>query len=150
MSAAKDEAENGQLDFESEEGDTGQKDLEEDENQQVEEDDVPPPRLGQLNGDDESESTVVNNTNLRHNGEHMEELASDEQGSIQATRPALGRPSSADGSLSIPDDTPSVQVWLLRVLALSILSDSVRAREHHLHRAEASVYPAMAQVRLPL
>lgn len=150
MSAAKDEAENGRLDFESEEGDAGEKDLEEGENDQAEEDDVPPPRLGQLNGDDESESTAVNNNSLRHNGEHMEELASDQQGSIQATRPELGRPSSADGSLSIPDDTPSVQVRVLRVFALAIFSDSVRARERHLRRAEAPVYQAMAQVRRPL
>ena len=80
----------------------------------------------------------------------MEESASDEQGSIQATCPELGRPSSADGSLSIPDDTPSVQVRVLRVFALAIFSDSVRARERHLHHAEASVYQAMSQVRLPL
>lgn len=115
MSAAKDEAENGQLDFESEEGDTGEKDLEEDENDRAEEDNIPTPRLGQLNGDEESESTVVDNNGLRHNGEQMGELASEVQGSIQATRPELGRSSSADGSLSIPDDTPSVQVRALRI-----------------------------------
>ena len=115
MSAAKDEAENGQLHFESEEGDTGERDLEENENDQAEEEEVPTPRLGQLNGDGESESTAVNNNSLRHNGEQMDELASEVQGSIQATRPELGRPSSADGSLSIPDDTPSVQVRALRI-----------------------------------
>lgn len=128
MSAAKDEAEKGQLDFESEEGDTRENDLEEDENDQAEEDDVPTPRLGQLNGDEESESTAVTNNSLRRNGEQMGELGSEIQGSLLATRPELGRPSSADGSLSIPDDTPSVQVRALRVFERSSLSDSVRAQ----------------------
>ncbi len=128
MSAAKDEADNGPLDFESEEGDTGEKDLEEDGSDQVEEDDVPTPRLGQFNGDEESESTAVNNNSLRHNGERIAESANKVQDSIQATRPELGRPSSADGSLSIPDDTPSVQVRALRVFAPNFPSDRVRAQ----------------------
>ena len=128
MSAAKDEAENGQLDFESEEGDTKGRAEEEDGNDQAEEDDVPNPRLGQMNGDDESESTAVNSNNLQHDGEQVRKSASEVRGSIQATRPELGRPSSADGSLSIPDDTPSVQVRALRVFALSFFSDSVRAQ----------------------
>ena len=128
MSAAKDEAENGQPHFESEDGGTEERDLEEDENDQAEERDVPTPRLGQLNGDEESESTAVSDNSLRHNGEQVGESAGKVQGSTQATRPELGRPSSADGSLSIPDDTPSVQVRALRVFALSSLSDSVRAQ----------------------
>ena len=114
MSAAKDEAENGQLDLESEEGDTREKKLEEDENHQAEEDDVPTSRLDQLNGDEESESTAVNDDKLQYNGEQVGSSAGGVQGSMQATRPELGRPSSADGSLSIPDDTPSVQVRSLR------------------------------------
>ena len=150
MSAVKDEAENGQLDFESEEGYTAKQGLEEDEDEQADEDDAPTPSLGQVNGDEEGKSTSVNNNSLRHNGEQMEKLASEVQGSIQATRPELGRPSSADGSLSIPDDTPSVQVRALRVFTLSFVSDSIRAQERHLRHAEASVYQAMAQVRLPL
>ena len=128
MSAAKDEAENGRLDFESEDGDAGEKDLEEGENDQAEEDDVPPQRSGQLNGDEESENTAVNDNSLRHNGEKEGASARETQGSIQATRPELGRPSSADGSLSIPDDTPSIQVRVLRTFALGSFSDIFRAQ----------------------
>lgn len=126
MSAAKDEAENGQLDFESEEGDTRGKFLEEDENHQAEDDDVSPPRLDQLNGDEESDSTAVNDDKLRYNGQQVGGSAGRVQGSMQATRPELGRPSSADGSLSIPDDTPSVQVRALRDFALGSFSHSIR------------------------
>ena len=128
MSAAKDEAENGQLDFESEEGDTGEKDLEEDENHQAEEDDILPLRSRQPNGDEESETTAANDNSLRHNGEKRGESAGGVHGSMQATRPGLGRPSSADGSLSIPDDTPSVQVRALPIFTLSAFSDNVRAQ----------------------
>ena len=119
MSAAKDEAENGQLDSETEEEDKREADLVEHETDQAEEDHVPTRRLGQLNGDEKSKSTTVNSNRLRHNGEQIGEVGSEEQGSMQATRPELGGPSSADGSLSIPDDTPSVQVRVLRVFALS-------------------------------
>ena len=90
MSAAKDEAENGPLDFESEEGDTGEKDLEKDEDDQAEEDDVPTPRLRQLNGDEESESTAVNNNSLRQNGERMAEVANEVQGSLQGYSSRVG------------------------------------------------------------
>lgn len=128
MSAAKDEAENGQLDSGSDEEDKREEGLVEDEADQAEENDVPTGRLGQLNGDEKSKSTAVNNNSLRHNGEEMAELGSEEQGLIQATRPDLGRPSSADGSLSIPDDTPSIQVRALRVFSLSSFFDSVRAQ----------------------
>ena len=119
MSAAKDEAENGQLDSESEEEDKREEDLVEHETNQAEEDDVPTRRLRQLNGDEKSKSTAVNNNSLGHSGEQIAELGSNEYGSIQATRPGLGRPSSADGSLSTPDDTPSIQVRALRVFPLS-------------------------------
>ena len=128
MSAAKDEAKNGQLDFESEEGDTGEKDLEEDENRQAEEDDILPLTSRQLNGDEESENTAASDNSFRHNGEKRGELAGEMQGSMQATRPGLGRPSSADGSLSIPDDTPSVQVRALAIFTLSAFFDDFRAQ----------------------
>ena len=128
MSAAKDEAENGQLDFESEEGDTGEENLEEDENHQAEEDDVPPLRSRQLNGDEEGENTIANDTGLRYNGEKGGKSASEVQGSMQATRLELGRPSSADGSLSIPDDTPSVQVRALPMFTLCSFCDNFRAQ----------------------
>ena len=128
MSAAKDEAENGQLNFESEEGDTGEKDLEEDENHQAEEDDLPPVRLRQLNGDEESGNTAANDKSPRHNGGKWGVPAGEVQGSVQATRPELGRPSSADGSLSIPDDTPSVQVRAPPIFTLGPFSDNFRAQ----------------------
>ena len=128
MSAAKDEAENGQLDSGSDEEDKREEDFVEDEADQAEENDVQIRGLGHLNGDEKSESTAVNNNSLRHNGEQMAEFGSEEQGSIQATRPKLGRPSSADGSLSTPDDTPSIQVRTLRVSPLCFYSDSIRAQ----------------------
>ena len=39
---------------------------------------------------------------------------------IRASPPEIGRPSSADGSLSIPDDTPSHQVYRRRILRVPI------------------------------
>ena len=128
MSAAKQEAENGQLDSGSGEEDKKEEDLVEDKADQAEENDVQTRGLGQLNGVEKSKSTAVNNNSLRRNGEQMAELESEEQGSIQATRPELGRPSSADGSLSTPDDTPSIQVRALRVSPLCSYFDSVRAQ----------------------
>ena len=128
MSAAKDEAEDGQFDSGSDGDDKREEDLGEDEGDQAEGNDVPTRRLGQLNGDEKSKSTAVNNNSIRHNGEEMADLGSEEQGLIQATRPDLGRPSSADGSLSIPDDTPSIQVRALRVFSLGGLFDSFRAQ----------------------
>ena len=128
MSAAKDEAENGQLDSRSEEEDKREGDLVEDEADQAEENDVQTRGLGHLNGDEKSKITAVNSNNLRHNGEQMADFENEEQGSIQATRPEFGRPSSADGSLSTPDDTPSIQVRVLRVFPLCPQFDSVRAQ----------------------
>lgn len=128
MSAAKDEAENGQLDSGSEEEDQREEDLVEDEADQAEENDVQIRGLGQLNGDEKSKRTAVNDNSLQRNGEQMAELGSEEQGAIQATRPELGRPSSADGSLSTPDDTPSIQVRALRVFPLRSYFNSVRAQ----------------------
>ena len=127
MSAAKDEAENGQLDSGSEEEDKREGDLVEDEADQAAENDVQTRGLGHLNGDEESKIAAVNSNSLRHNGEQMAEFGNEEQGSIQATRPELGRPSSADGSLSTPDDTPSIQVRALRLFPLCSYIDSVRA-----------------------
>ena len=128
MSAAKDEAENGQLDSGSEEEDKREGDLVEDEADQAAENDVQTRGLGHLNGDEESKIAAVNSNSLRHNGEQMAEFGNEEQDSIQATRPELGRPSSADGSLSTPDDTPSIQVRVLRLFPLCSYIDSVRAQ----------------------
>lgn len=114
MSAAKDEAENGPLDVDSEEGDTGEKPLVEDESDQVQEEDIPTPRLGRINGiEEEDDSIATSLEGFRGNGGQTQDFGSEDSASIQATRPDLGRPSSADGSVSIPDDTPSVQVRLL-------------------------------------
>ena len=122
MSAVKDEAENGPLDVDSEEGDTGEKPLVEDENDQVQEDDIHTPRLGQPNGiEEEDDSIATSLEGFRGNGGQTQDFGSEDSASIQAIRPDPGRLSSADGSVSIPDDTPSAQVRLLSARHNSLL-----------------------------
>ena len=110
MSAAKDEAGNGQSGLESEEEDTGEKPLVEDESDLAQEDELPIPRLGQPNGAEEEDSLALDLDGFRDDRGRVQGFESPDSGSIQAPGPGPGRPSSADGSLSIPDDTPSVQV----------------------------------------
>lgn len=59
--------------------------------------------------EEEQEDTSLNaaGTSFRSYERHDLDMQGD---SSLASSPALGRPSSADGSLSIPDDTPSIQV----------------------------------------
>ena len=74
---------------------------------------------------EEERSTASGVHTPLNNGTHL----SDQRLSIshisRDSTPEIGRPSSADGSLSIPDDTPSVQVskaYTIRFLSSSILS----------------------------
>lgn len=57
-------------------------------------------------GDDEH-SLIRRSTSFRG---YQDSDPDNQNDSDLASSPALGRPSSADGSLSIPDDTPSIQV----------------------------------------
>jgi hypothetical protein len=108
MSAAKDEAENGRLDLSSEDESVEEKPVKIDESAEAKEDDLPTPRLGKPNGiRGEDDSLTIQKTSFRSSEKQAEELGSEILGSRQASRQELERPSSADGSISIPDDTPS-------------------------------------------
>ena len=91
MSAAKDEADDGPLEL-NEGSSGGEKTLRDDENGQENEERPPTAKLSEPNGFEEGEDF----------------------GPLQASSPVPERPSSADESLSIPDDTPSLQVRLSR------------------------------------
>ena len=110
MSSAQDEADNGHADLTEDE-----KDEEEGKNENVEEDNDEIASFGELQEpgehEDEEESLIRNGATLRNSGSQV--IDTREEGSENSdlpSRPALERPSSADGSLSIPDDTPSIQV----------------------------------------
>ena len=90
MSAAKDEADDGPLELNNEGNSGGEKTLRDDENGQAQEEKPLTATLSEPNGVEEGEDF----------------------GSLQASSPVPERPSSADESLSIPDDTPSLQVRL--------------------------------------
>ena len=110
MSTVKDEADDGPLDVHGE-GGAGEKPLVEDESDQAQEDGFPTLNPGQSNGiEEEDDSIAAGLEGFRGNGRQAQDSGSEKSVQIQATRPDLGRPSSADGSVSIPDDTPSVQV----------------------------------------
>jgi hypothetical protein len=111
MSTVKDEADDGPLDVHGEEGGAGEEALVEDESDQAQEDSFPTLNSGQSNGiEEEDDSIAASFEGFRGNGRQAQDSGSEDSVHIQATRPDLGRPSSADGSVSIPDDTPSVQV----------------------------------------
>jgi len=109
MSAAKDGAKNGRQDLSSEDESAEEKPLKIAESDEAQEDDLPTPRLGKANGfGEEHDSLAVQKNSFRSNKKQTQELGGEDSGSIQASRQDPGRPSSADGSISIPDDTPSV------------------------------------------
>lgn len=87
MSAAKDEADDGPLEFSNEGNGGDETTLRHDENGQAQGDKPLTAKLSEPNGFEEEEDF----------------------GSLQASSPVPERPSSADESLSIPDDTPSLQ-----------------------------------------
>lgn len=61
-----------------------------------------------------------------------------------ASSPAFGRPSSADGSLSIPDDTPSIQV--IRISSVSSNGADLNRIPKHLLLADVPSYLHMVEV----
>lgn len=63
---------------------------------------------------EEDTSLLATGTSLRSYERHDLDMQED---SSLASSPALGRPSSADGSFSIPDDTPSIQVATIPYLS---------------------------------
>ena len=100
MSAAKDEAEDGPVDLINEDDGHEEKSLQGDEDEQTQEEVLLTPRLSKPNGFEEEEDSLVSNNDIE----------SEDFGPLQTSSPVLERPSSADGSLSIPDDSPSLQV----------------------------------------
>lgn len=63
-----------------------------------------------------------------NNGTHLSDQRMSTPHISRDSTPEIGRPSSADGSLSIPDDTPSVQVSKTGVIVQ--LSSSISYRVH--------------------
>lgn len=115
MSAAK-EAEDGPFDLNHEGNRDGEKTSQDDENEQTQEEELLTPRLSQPNGFVEEDDSRASN----------KEVESEDFGPLQTSSPAPERPSSADESLSIPDDTPSLQVRPTRVQGRPI-TDCCRA-----------------------
>ena len=105
MSAAKDEAEDGPLDLNHEDIRDGEKTSQDDENEQTQEEELLTPKLSNSNGFEEEDDSLASN----------KEVESEDFGPLQTSSPVPERPSSADESLSIPDDTPSLQVRPMRV-----------------------------------
>lgn len=110
MSAATHEAEDGP-DLSSEDSSLDEASAESHDGEVSPEDDLPTPRLGKFNGVREDDGHA--------SGGHNQNPESDDSNSLVPSRPDAGRPSSADGSLSIPDDPPSVRV------SMNFLSEAV-------------------------
>ena len=106
MSAATDEAEDGPLEFNDAENGVTQGTSQYDEDEQTQEEELHTPKLTRQNRVEEEDDSLVDNNDVE----------SEEFGSLQDSSPVPERPSSADGSFSIPDDSPSLQVRPLRVL----------------------------------
>ncbi len=103
MSAAKDEADDGPLRLNDDDNGYDERTSQGDENEQTQEEELLTPRLSKSNGFEEEDDSLASNNDV------------EEFGPLQTSSPGPERPSSADGSLSIPDDTPSLQVRPMRV-----------------------------------
>ena len=90
------------------------------------------PREAQDGGSEEAEeeedSLTVNGHTSVDDDIHLGNEQSSDRVAVRDPIPGVERPSSADGSLSIPDDTPSIQVS--RSCALKYHIDISRARWH--------------------
>lgn len=106
MSAAKGEAEDGP-DLSSDENSEERRSLGVEEDEKVEEGETPIARLRKANGIREEDHTIGDPGKIAADTQSLESGGSSLVGT---SHPEHGRPSSADGSISIPDDTPSLQV----------------------------------------
>lgn len=104
MSTVQDEAEVGRVQSTGDEGSEADRGPENDGNRPV---GGFPVRTLERSDEEEDKSLIASNKNYRSYEGHDLYVQAD---SSLASSPALGRPSSADDSLSIPDDTPSIQV----------------------------------------
>ena len=105
MSTAKDAAEDGPLELDNEDNRQDEKTLQDDENEQTQEEELHTPKLSKPTGRDEEDESLASNNDTESEG----------FGPLQTSSPIPERPSSADGSLSIPDDTLSLQVRAMHV-----------------------------------
>ena len=105
MSAVTDEAEDGPLDLSSEENGNHEKTWKDDENERTQEEELPTPKLSKPNGFGEEDDRLAPNNDVE----------SEDFGPLQSSSGVPERPSSADGSLSIPDDSPSLPVRPMRL-----------------------------------
>ena len=99
MSAAK-EAEDGPLKLNNEDNRIGEKTSQNDDYEQTQEEELLTPKLSKPNGFEGEDDSLASSN----------EVESEDFGPLQTSSPVPERPSSADESLSIPDDTPSLQV----------------------------------------
>ena len=105
MSAAKDEAEDGPIEFHDEDRRHDKNWSQDDENEQTQEEELLTPNLDKPNGLGEEDDSLASNRDKE----------SEDFGPLQTSSPVPERPSSADGSLSIPDDSPSLQVRPMQI-----------------------------------
>ncbi len=125
MSAAKDEADDGP-DLSGDEGVQEAESQFDVESELSQEDGPPRPKLAKPNGLREDESLAVDDDRPHASGRGVQNLESEDSGSVRAPQQVSGRSSSADGSLSIPDDTPSVQVSIVPLSEAVTLSKNSR------------------------
>lgn len=109
MSAAKDEADDGP-DLSSDEGAHEEKRLEDAQSDLSPEDELPTPKLAKPNGFRDEDELTLDDGDSEVQGRKNRLLESGGLDLVRASHSGLGRPSSADGSLSTPDDGPSAQV----------------------------------------
>lgn len=110
MSTVQDEAEVGRVQSTNDEESEADRGPENDENRTVGGNPVRTLRrpYEEEKGEEEEEDKSLNAAGTSFRSHERHDLDMQEDSSL-ASSPALGRPSSADGSLSIPDDTPSIQ-----------------------------------------
>lgn len=127
MSTVQDEAEVGRVQSTGDEGSEADRVPENDGNRPV--GGFPVRTLERSNEEDKS----LNASSKSHRSYEGHDLNMQEDSSL-ASSPALGRPSSADGSLSIPDDTPSIQVatippYLLKLSLIEVGFQSIFSKQ---------------------
>ena len=109
MSVAKDEADDGQDLSSDDDGQAGSP-FRPNERGESKDDDIPTPTVSNANGYRLPIATLDDNVDLESSAEELQDQESELASQAGPSLLERERPSSADGSLSIPDDTPSLQV----------------------------------------
>lgn len=135
MSAATDEAEDGPLEWNNGDNRNQGEKSQDDENEQTQEEELLTPKLSKPTGFAKEEDSSVSNNDVE----------SEDFGPLQTSSPVPERPSSADDSLSIPDDSPSLQVRPMCAQGRPN-SDRPRVLSDLPLQAQGSVYPTMVEV----